>query len=86
MKELHIEPIVFTARLFTEGRSFSNVEDEYEAILTIQKMGSVALLSGCKGDLDLWAYRELMKRLKALGVETIHWMRGDKEIVKDMVG
>ena len=82
VRELHIEPVVLTARLFKEGQSYKE-GGEYDAILTIQRMRHIAYLTGCTGSLDVWAYRELMTQLKEMGVTDVRWLRGDEETVKE---
>ena len=83
MRELHIEPVVMTARLFKEGESYKS-GGEYEAVLTIQRMRHVAYLTACHGDINIWAYKELTSRLKEMGITEIHWLRGDEETDKDL--
>ena len=73
-----------TARLFKEGQSYA-MGGEYDAILTIQRMRHIAYLTGCNGSLDIWAYRELMRQLKSMGVTEVHWLRGDEETEKELL-
>ena len=84
MRELHIEPVVMMARLFKEGESYKS-GGEYEAILTIQRMRHIAYLTGCHGDINIWAYKELTTQLEAMGITEIHWLRGDEKTEKNLL-
>jgi len=75
---------VLTARLFKEGQTYKD-GGEYDAILTIQRMRHIAYLTGCNGDLNIWAYRELMRQLKEMGVTEVHWLRGNEETEKELL-
>ena len=46
---IHLEPIVFTARLIRDGGQYG---DEYTAVATVQKIGSVGYVSGCHGKIN----------------------------------
>jgi len=81
-ESVHLEPIVFLARFYSNGRSFKN-KDKYDAVLTIQLEGSKkAYISGLHGHLSRKQYRLLVEDLKDLGVETLVFSRtNDREKV-----
>ena len=70
---LHIEPIVFTARLLPDGGQYG---DEYRAVATVQKMGNVGFVSACHGEIDKRAVLDLGDALEQYGITEIKWLRG----------
>ena len=70
---IHIEPIVFTARLLPDGGRYG---DDYRAVATVQKIGSVGYVSGCHGELDRKAVIDLSDELAKFGMTEVKWMRG----------
>ena len=71
---VHVEPIVFTIRVFAEGKGWG---DEYEIVLTVQKMDDIGYCSGCHGKFSISEYRELEKKLKKYGIKKLKWSRGN---------
>jgi hypothetical protein len=72
--KVHLEPITFLARLYSGGRGYG---DEYDAVFTVQRTGSIGYVSGCHGTVDMTALRDLFKQLKAQGITEVHWLSGD---------
>jgi hypothetical protein len=71
-----IEAISFTVRFFSEGKLYG---DEYKAILTVQKSGYIAFISGLHGSINRKDYDELTDKLEALGVTELRWLKHGKE-------
>jgi hypothetical protein len=72
-KVIHLEPIVFTARLIKDGGEYG---DEYNAVMTIQSYGDgVAYGSACHGKFSMKDFRELERSLKKYGISKLKWAR-----------
>jgi hypothetical protein len=81
--EIHLEPVVYIARLFTDGRSFTNPKDEFDAVMTVHRMGDIALLSGLHGmSLTGPVHEELMAKLKEIGVRQYYCTRKGIELCR----
>ena len=77
MSRIEIEPTSFTVRLFADGKGYW---DEYEAIMTIQKMGHIAFETGLHGNIsrvDHDRYCDLIRELH--GVTELRWLKHGSE-------
>ena len=70
---IHLEPIVFTARLIRDGGQYG---DKYTAVATVQKIGSVGYVSGCHGKINKRAVIELGEQMEKLGMTEMKWRKG----------
>jgi len=70
---IHLEPIVFTARLLPDGGEYG---DEYAAVATVQKVGRTGYVSGCKGKINKRAVLDLSDELEKFGITEVKWLRG----------
>ena len=70
---LHIEPIVFTVRVFLNGKEWG---DPYDGVCTVQKTGTVGFVSGYHGKLDKQAVVDLAHELEPYGITELRWVRG----------
>ena len=75
---IHIEPVFFTVRVFPDGKKWG---DEYEAVITVQKMDHIGYCSACHGTITLSGYRELERQLKKYGITKLKWRRAGKELL-----
>ena len=71
---IHLEPIVFTARLLPKMGRYG---DDYKAVATVQKIGSVGHVSACMGKLDRRAVLDLSEELEKFGITEMKWIRGN---------
>jgi len=69
---IDIEPITFTVRFFEPG---CNYGDPYKAVMTVQRMGHIALCSGLNGEISRRDYDEFFRQLEEMGVSEVHWLR-----------
>ena len=70
---IHLEPIVFTARLIRDGGQYG---DEYTAVATVQKIGSVGYVSGCHGKINKRGGIQLGEQMEKLGMTEMKWRKG----------
>ena len=70
---IHLEPVVFTARLLPEGGKFG---DEYQAVATVQKVGHTGYVSACKGKINKRAVLDLSIQLEKYGMIEVKWLHG----------
>jgi hypothetical protein len=78
---IHLDPIVFTARLICDGGEYG---DEYDAVMTIQTYGDdVGYGSACHGQFSMSDYRELERKLKEYGIKKLKWRRGNASTTTD---
>jgi hypothetical protein len=71
---IHVEPIIFTARLIEDGGQYG---DEYDAVMTIQSYGDgIGYGSACHGEFSMKDFRELERKLKEYGINKLKWSRG----------
>jgi hypothetical protein len=71
---IHIEPVVFICRRFKTGGKWG---DEYDGVMTIQKVGNTAYCAGAIGTVELADFRALKAELKKHGVTKFEWDRID---------
>jgi hypothetical protein len=76
MSTVHLEPIVFTVRVFLEDGEYG---EPYDAVCTLQKMGTTGYVSGCHGKLNHKVVRELSVAAARYGMDKIEWRRGVDE-------
>ena len=62
---IHLEPIVFTARLLPDGGKYG---DPFKAVATVQKVGNVGYVSGCHGKINKQAIIDLGDELAKFGM------------------
>ena len=70
---VHLEPIVFTVRVFLEGGTFG---DPYDAICTLQRAGNIGYVSACHGRLNHRVVTELETEAAKFGMQHLEWRRG----------
>ena len=70
---VHLDPVVFTGRVFLKGGSWG---DPYDAVFTVQKMGNVGFVSGCHGKINRRAVMDLTAQLETFGMTEVKWLRG----------
>ena len=70
---IHLEPIVFTARLLPDGGKYG---DPFKAVATVQKVGNVGYVSGCHGKITKQAIIDLGDELAKFGMTEMKWVRG----------
>ena len=70
---IHLDPIVFTGRLFLKGKKWG---DPYDAVFTVQKIGNVGYVSGCHGKINKQAVLDLGDELAKFGMTEVKWVRG----------
>ncbi len=76
-KVIHIEPIVFTARLLPKEGKYG---DAYQAVATVQKIGKMGYISACKGKINRQAVLDLSIELEKYGITDVKWMHGREHI------
>lgn len=67
------------------GSDHSKYGDPYEAILTVQRIGDTAHLSGGCGTMPRKGQRDILRLLKAAGIKRLAWERikdGKKKAVE----
>ena len=67
------------------GPEHSKYGDPYEAILTVQRIGDTAHLSGGCGTMPRKGQRDILRLLKAAGIKRLGWERikdGKKKAVE----
>jgi hypothetical protein len=69
---IHIEPVVLICRKFKDGDEWG---DEYEGVMTIQKIGDVGFCAGAHGEVSIRDFRELERSLKKYGISKLKWTR-----------
>jgi len=57
------------------GSEHSTYGDPYEAILTVQRVGDAAHLSGGCGTMPRKSQRDILRLLKAAGIKRLVWER-----------
>jgi hypothetical protein len=77
---IHIEPIVFICRRFKPEGVWG---DEYDGVMTIQKVGDVAYCAGAHGKVELADFRLLKAELKKYGINKFEWDRIDASTTAD---
>ena len=70
---IHLEPIVFTARLLPKGGHYG---DSYHAVATVQKIGHTGYVSACKGKINKQAVLDLSIELEKVGITDVKWLHG----------
>lgn len=70
---IHIEPVVFTVRVFLKGKQWG---DAYDGVCTVQKMGSLGFVSGYHGKLDKQSVIDLGNELEQYGMTELKWHKG----------
>ena len=73
---IHLEPVVFTGRVFLKGKQWG---DDYDAVFTVQRMGCVAYISACHGKIDKRAVMDLGDELEELGMTEMRWLRHGRD-------
>jgi hypothetical protein len=63
--DVHLDPIVLTARFYTAGTSYEN-KDAYAGVCTVQLEGSTAYVSAAHGRVAR-GKTELFKKLRSMG-------------------
>lgn len=76
--KVHFDPIVYTVRLYDDNFSYEN-RDPYTAIMTIQKMDSVAFMHSMKGEISREHLIDILSQLKDFGVTYIIGIRHNTE-------
>ena len=78
---LHLEPMVWTLRVYEEGKSFEN-KDPYIFVATVVKSGREATISGGLGEFPLSERKKLFKLIKeTFGANKVNWIRSNgKEV------
>jgi len=72
-RHIEIEPVTFICRLFAEGQGYW---DEYEAVMTLQKMGPIGFVSALHGTITRADHDMLCEMLKEdYGLTEIRWLR-----------
>ena len=72
---IHLEPIVFTARLLPKDGRYG---DEYSAVATVQRMGNVGFVSACKGKINKQAVLDLGDELEKFGITELKWLKNGR--------
>ena len=72
---IHLEPIVFTCRVFLKGKRWG---DPYDGVCTVQKMGSLGFISGYHGKLDKKAVMDLSDELEKFGITELKWLKNGR--------
>ena len=75
---IHLEPIVFTARLLPDGGEFG---DDYTAVATVSKLGKTAYISamlGMEGKISKHAMMTFKHELEKFGMTRVKWSRGEE--------
>ena len=72
---IHLEPIVFTARLLQDSGEFG---DDYTAVATVSKQGKTAYISGLLGKINKRAMMDLKHQLKLQGMTQMKFSRGEE--------
>lgn len=72
MTDVHLEPVVFTGRVFLKGK----FGDPYDAVFTVQKMGKVGFVSACHGKINKQAVLDLSDELEKYGITEMKWLKG----------
>lgn len=83
MPNVHLEPVVLTARFYEGGKSYEN-GDPYDGVCTVQKEGNVAYISAAHGRVARHR-RELFRKLRAMGIKQVRWVRGSGKEVKEEI-
>lgn len=76
-----LEPITFTVRFFEPGCAYG---EPYKAVMTVQRMGHIALCSGLKGEIGRRDYDEFFRQMGEMGVTEVHWLRQGDVTVQEL--
>ena len=77
MDSVHLEPIVYQIRLFTNGNSYNN-RDPFDGVAILQVSGSTGIISGMFGKFTRQHWKEFAKVLHSKGISTVLMERNGK--------
>ena len=81
MSWIEIEPTSFTVRLFADGKGYW---DDYEAIMTVQKMGQIGFISGLHGHISRIDHDTFCDMIRdEYGVTELRWLKRGLEKAYD---
>lgn len=67
---VHLEPIVYTGRVFLKG----SYGDRYDAVFTLQQMGKIGFVSACRGKINRQALLDLTEQARGFGMNELKWL------------
>jgi len=77
MSWIEIEPTSFIVRLFPDGAGYW---DEYDAVMTVQKMGHIGFVSGLHGRISRVEHERCCDRLREEhGITELRWLKHGAE-------